>query len=199
MTTEEKITSNLGGSTKYTWDDTVAAIGKDFSGGDETVADEVIEHASVARVCETWEIGNPIYWSEQTAKQLGYRGVVAPFSAIRYPFSAAGQWRPGDEARFPSPEPNASARSGGSYSRTAEEFPIPLHHHSVVTNWEIEFFEPACVGDRLTVRGDKLVNVVPKRTRAGVGAFVTRERGTYNQRGELVVRGRFTSFSYNRE
>ncbi|MDO8751312.1 MAG: MaoC family dehydratase N-terminal domain-containing protein [Dehalococcoidia bacterium] len=196
--TEEKITSNLGGNPKYTWDDAVAAIGKDFSGGSEQVAEEVIEHASVMRFCEPWEISNPIYWSEQAAKQLGYRGVVAPISSIRYPFSATGKWRPGVETRFPTQEPNASSHSSG-YSRGPEEIPIPLHHHSVVTNWEIEFFEPACVGDRLTVRGDKLVNVAPKRTRAGIGAFVTRERRTYNQRGELVVRGRFTSFSYNRE
>lgn len=195
---EEKITSNLGGNPKYTWDDAVAAIGKDFSGGSEQVADEVIEYASVVRFCEPWEIGNPIYWSEQAAKQLGYRGVVVPIGALRYPFSAAGQWRPGDETRFPSPEPNASYHPS-SYSSGPEELPIPLHHHAVVTDVEVELFEPACVGDRLTARGDKLVNVAPKRTRVGFGAFISREQRVYNQQGELVARIKFTTYSYNRE
>ncbi len=111
--TEEKITSNRGGNPKYTWDDTVAAIGRDFSGGIEQVAGEAIEYTGIVRCCEPWEIGTPIYWSEQTAKQLGYRGVVAPISSLRYPFSAEGQWRPGDETRFPSPELNVTYHPGG--------------------------------------------------------------------------------------
>ncbi|MEK7777038.1 MAG: MaoC family dehydratase N-terminal domain-containing protein [Chloroflexota bacterium] len=199
--TEEKITSNRGGSPKYTWDDTVAAIGRDFSGGVESVADEVIEYTAITRYCEPWEIGNSIYWSEQAAKGLGYRGAVVPWSALRLTFSSGGHWRPGHETRFPTPQRNATADSGRghSISVSGEEVPMPLYTNSINSGMEIELFEPACVGDRLTVRGDKLVNVIPKQTRVGFGAFHTRQRGIYNQRNELVALVRSTSYSYNAE
>ena len=197
--TEEKITPILGGNPKYTWDDTVAAIGKDFSGGNEILADEVIEYSSVVRLCEPWEISSPIYWSEQAAKQLGYRGVVVPWSGLRSTFSSKRQWKPGEESRFPSPDPDSSGRSSGpSFWPAGEELPVPPYHHNLVAETEMEFWEPAYVGDRLTVRGDKLVNVRPRQTRVGVGAFVTRERRVYNQRGELVATIRATNYNYNR-
>ena len=192
---EKKFTSNPLGNPKYTWDDTVGAIGKDFSGGNEILADEVIEYTSVVRLCEPWEIGNPIYWSEQVAKQLGYRGVVAPLSALRSTFLKASGWKPGQKTQFPTPEPNASF----PLHPTGEEIPMPPVTNGAFTNMEMEFFEPVCVGDRLTVRGDKLVNASLKRTRVGFGAFVTRERRAYNQRGELVARITGTTYCYNRE
>ncbi|MEK7777111.1 MAG: MaoC family dehydratase N-terminal domain-containing protein [Chloroflexota bacterium] len=195
---EEEISSNRGGNPKYTWDDFVAAVGKDFSGGNELVSDEVIEYSSVMRFCEPWEIGNPIYWSKQAANRLGYRGTVTPWSAIRLTFSTAGRWKPGDETHFPTPEPNASGPMH-TFSEGGEELPMPPYAYSIATNMRIEFFEPACVGDRLTARGEKLVNVVLKRTRVGFGAFHTRERRIYNQRGELVARVSSTSYSYNHE
>ena len=38
-------------------------------------------------------------------------------------------------------------------------------------------------------KGDKVVNVRPRQTRIGYGAFVNRANDIFNQRGELVARG----------
>ncbi|MSQ22747.1 MAG: hypothetical protein EXR53_05520, partial [Dehalococcoidia bacterium] len=133
---KEETTSNRGGNPKYTWDDTVAAIGKDFSGGKALVADEVIEYSSVTRFCTPWEMGAPIYWSEQAAKRLGYRAVVTPWSALRLAFSTAGRWRPGDETHFPTPEPNAAGPMH-TFSAGGEEIPMPPYGYSIATNMKI--------------------------------------------------------------
>lgn len=182
----------------YTWDDTIAAIGKNFSGGNELVADETIEYTAVVRFCEPWEIGNPIHWDKEIARRNGYRDVVVPWSAIRITFSSAGAWRPGDAARFTSPDPNASGWSV-RYQPHGEEVPMPPTRHAVVADMDLEFFEPVCVGDRLIVRGDKLVNVRPRKTRVGFGAFVTRQRRIYNQRHQMVAQISSTTYSYNPE
>ena len=82
--TEER---RMRGDPRYTWDDLVAAVGQDFATGDEHIADETISYNDVVRYCEPWEISNPIHWDEEAAKQMGYRGVVVPWSAIKQTFS----------------------------------------------------------------------------------------------------------------
>ena len=181
---------------QYTWDDTVAAVGKDFSGGKEHLADETISYNDVVRYCEPWEIGNLLYWDEAAAKQAGYRGVVVPWSAIRQTFSYGGAWRPGDPSRFPTPDLNASARFGAMQPE-AEPLPMPPTRQGVVTDIDMEFFEPVVVGDRVTVKGKKLISVRPRQTRIGVGGFYVTQSEYYSQQGDLVARVNFGMYSYN--
>ena len=180
---------------QYTWDDAVAAIGKDYSGGKNQVGQEEIAYNDVVRYCEVWEMGNPIYWDEAAAKQAGYRGVVVPWSSIKQTFTYNSFWRPGEPTRFPTQDLNVSmsnpARGQG------ERLPVPPTTTGVVTDVEIEFFESACVGDQLTVKGDKVVNVRPRQTRIGYGAFVNRANEIFNQRGDLVARVNQGVYSYN--
>ena len=180
---------------QYTWDDTIAAIGQDFSGGEEHTADEVIAYNDVVRYNEVWEFGNLLYWDEDVAKQAGYRGVVVPWSAIKQTFSYGRFWRPGQPTRFPTPDLHAS-QQGVSSAPQGIEVPRPQTSTGVFTDMVIEFFEPVCVGDQITVKGNKLVNVRPRETRIGVGAFVNRENEFYNQRGELVARANQGGYSY---
>ncbi len=184
------------GDPKYTWDDTVAAIGKDFSGGAVQVGQEKIDYATISRFCEPWEIGNPIYWYRDVAKQAGYRGVVAPWSSIKQTFTYSNLWRPGDPPRFSSNDPNADSRWAVVPDKRRKEVPLPPHSNGLVTEVQIEFFEPACVGDRLTVKGDKVANVRVRETRIGFGAFVNRENEIFNQRGELVARVNQGNYAY---
>lgn len=186
------------GDPRYTWDDAVAAIGKDIGEGDEVLADETIEYTTVVRFCEVWEIGNPIYWYEDVAKQAGYQGVAVPWSAIKQTFAYGGFWRPGQPTRFPL---SLGRDASGGLGRFAPrgQLPIPPTSQGLFTDLEVEFFAPVCVGDRLTQRGDKIVNVRPRKTRIGFGAFMNREHYIYNQRGELVARVNEGLFRYNRE
>ena len=187
------------GDAKYSWDDAIAAIGKDFSGGRVNVGQEKIEYTSVVRYCEVWEIGNPIYWYEDVAKQAGYKGVVAPWSSIKQTFTYTGFWRPGDPSHFPvGIDINANTFIAASpEEEEVERVPKPPTSQGIVTDLSIELFEPVLVGDTLTVKGSKLVNVRPRETRIGVGAFMNRESLVLNQRGELVVRLNQGGFSYN--
>ena len=186
-------------STDYTWEDAVAAVGLDLSGGEDMVADEVVEYTSVVRFCEPWEIGNPIHWDKRIARQAGYRNVVVPVSAVKQTFVFSGAWRPGQPTRFPvGMDKNAAARQA-SYLLQARPLPFPPTSQGFFTDAEIEFFEPVCVGDRLTVKGNKVISVRTRKTRVGYGAFYNRENLVYNQRGELVARANQGSYAYNPE
>ena len=66
----------------YPWEDTTAAVGTDYSGGKILVADERVEKAALARYCEAFEFGNPLYWDEEIAKRAGYRSRPARASAL---------------------------------------------------------------------------------------------------------------------
>lgn len=181
----------------YTWDDLVAAVGQDFSDGEVIVADETISSTDVARYCEPWEIGCPIYWDEEVAKTYGYRGIVVPWSAIKQTFSHSGFWRPGDPARFTTSDPDFKAKFG-RYTPQENGLPIPQTDQELVTHMKLEFFEPVVVGDRLHVKGRKLVEATPKQTSIGFGAFITLEAEVYNQLDQLVARVGEGLFRYDR-
>jgi len=196
--TQEKPVLMRRGDPKYTWDDTVKAIGKDFSGGKARPAQETVAPSAVARYCEVWEIGNPIYWDVKAAKQAGYGNVVVPWSSTQQTFTNDTFWRPGEPTRFPmSHGKDASAANPAPPEESEGLLPMPVHTNSVRTDMEIEFFEPVCVGDKLTSKGDKVVNVRPRTTRIGVGAFINWEFLVYNQRGALVARVVRGSYAYN--
>jgi acyl dehydratase len=65
-----------------------------------------------------------------------------------------------------------------------------------VTDLEVEYLRPLFLGDRVSQVSQKLLNVNPRRTRVGDGAFLTYESMFENQRGERVARQRMTSYSY---
>ncbi len=186
------------GDARYTWDDTIAAIGQDFSGGKDRIAQETIEATSVARYCEVWEIGNPVYWYEDAAKQAGYRGVVAPWSSIQQTFTYNSFWRPGQPSRFPvGTDINAMTSNATPLGEEEQSVPTPPTTQGIVTDIQIEFFEPVCVGDKIITRGSKLVSVRVRETRIGYGAFMNRETEFYNQSNQLVARMNRGGFSYN--
>ncbi len=195
--TQDRPATAQRGDASYTWDDTIAAIGQDFASGEEHVADEAIDYTAVERFCEPWEISNPIHWDKKVAKQAGYRGIVVPWSAIKQTFTYRGAWRPGDATRFPTTMNKDATARLGSFSPAGRPVPKPPTSTGIVTDIDIEFFEPVCVGDRLSVKGNKLVNVRPRATRIGEGAFMNRESEFYNQRGELVAKANSGGFSYN--
>ncbi len=195
--TQDRPAFTQRGDARYTWDDAMAAIGRDFSGGKVHVAQEKIEPTSVARYCEVWEIGNPIYWYKDAAKQAGYRGVVVPWSSTYQTFTNTSFWRPGQPSRFPvGTDKNLGAVNTAPREDAEEPVPMPITLQGVVTDIQIEFFEPLVMGDRLTAKGSKLVNVRVRETRIGYGAFMNRESEFYNQRGQLVARINRGTFTY---
>lgn len=182
---------------EYTWDDLEAAIGQDFSGGVERTGIEPVEWSTIRRYCEPLELDCPIHYDEETAKSLGYRGVVAPISSVSSTFASQGVWRPGDLTRWPEKDAHGLAKRYESENVALPRVPAPPTTAAFVTDIEVEYFEPVCVGDRLTSKGRKLVSVVMRETSVGYGSFTVFESEIYNQRGELVAKLRNGGYQYN--
>lgn len=178
------------------WQPLIDAIGQDFSGGIKQEAIEDVERSSVRRYCEPLEFDCPLHHDEAAAKRAGYRGIVAPFSGITQTWINDGLWRPGDRTLYPTADPNVNARVHIEKRTSAPEPPQPPTSSAFATDIEIEYFEPVCVGDRLTASGRRLLSVLPKETSVGRGAFTLWEREVHNQRGELVAQIRSGTYSY---
>lgn len=178
------------------WQPMIDVIGQDFSGGLTQQAIEEVERTGVRRYCEPLEFDCPLHHDAGVAQQHGYRGQVAPFSGITQTWLNDGMWRPGDVSLYPTAEPNHNARHNIKRQETAPEPPAPPTSSAFATDIEIEYFEPVCVGDRLTATGRKLLSVLPKETSVGRGAFMQWEREVRNQRDELVARIRNGGYSY---
>ena len=66
----------------------------------------------------------------------------------------------------------------------------------VATNNGWEFFRPLRVGDRLSTKGRLASISAEKKTRTGVGFFVTNETTYLNQKGEVVSKQSFTTYHF---
>ena len=139
---------------QHVWDEARAAVGRDFSGGAVVEAIDEIELGSVRKLCEPLELDCPLHHDEQVARAHGYRGVLAPLSGVTSTWISTGTWRPGDPTQYPTNEANADIRHSGSAPLPP---PFPSTVSRFVTDLDVEYFEPACVGDRLTSRGRKLL------------------------------------------
>ena len=180
---------------EYTWDDLAAAIGQDFAAVDVPgVADEV-EQGAIRKYCEPLEFDCPLHYDDEVARKYGYKGVLAPYSAIHQTFASVPIWRPGEPTRWPSADPDAfTVREPAN---APPPLPMPPTTASFVSDMEIEYLAPVYLGDRLRVQGNKLVAATPRKTSIGFGAFLIFEREVRNQRGELVAKVRNGSFRYN--
>lgn len=180
---------------EYTWADLEAAIGQDFSGGEERTGADLVEWSGIRRFCEPLELDCPLHYDEGVAKSHGYRGVVLPVSAVNSTYTAPPVWKPGDLTRWDVKDAHATFRRDPAPN--APPLPMPPTTAGFATDIEIEYLEPVCAGDRLTVKGRKLVSVNVRETSVGFGAFMVFESRIYNQRGELVAVQRNGSYSYN--
>ncbi len=176
------------------WDETAAAIGRDLSGGETQVAADLVEAGAIRRYCEPLEFDCPLHHDEATARDAGYRGILAPVSGISSRWTRGSLWEPGESTKYPSAERDADMirRPEGRMS----SLPGPRMPRTFATDVEVEYGAPVCVGDRLTTSGLTLVSVVPKETSVGRGAFVTTESAIHNQMGELVATVRHGGFHY---
>jgi len=189
----------MRGDPNVTWEDTAKHIGEDYSGGIIMVADERVDKVMLSRYCEPAEIGNPLYWDEEVARMAGYRSQVVPWAMVKEVPTYGGNWRPGQPTRFPldvdmdfqSQLANRQPSAGGP--------PVPPTNAGFFTDMTIEFFEPVCLGDRLTTMGRVLHHVTPRETRVGIGAFIGYDTSYFNQFGQIVARATQGTYSFVRK
>ena len=74
---------------------------------------------------------------------------------------------------------------------------VPLPGDTIINiSTDSEFFRPMKAGDRLTVE-EEVVDITPeKRTRIGIGHFITTQSTFRNQHGELAARNRNVLFRF---
>ena len=183
---------------EHTWEDLVAAIGQDFSGGEVREAADPIDRSMIRRYCEPLEDDCPLYYDEEVAKKHGYKGIIVPWSAVTS-LTTAAIWNPGDSTRWPVTDKDYTATIRPAGERTegkAIPLPMPKTNAGFATDVEIEYLLPVYIGDRLSSRGSKLVSVTLRETRVGYGAFTVREGEIINQRGEVVAKTRNGAYAY---
>ena len=181
---------------EYTWDDTANAVGQDFSGGVERVAADTVERTTIRRFLEPVELDCPLHYDDDVAKAHGFEGIIAPWSSINATFTRAPIWEPGQGSRWDSNDPDGLFKVDAEEDVTPE-IPKPVTTTGFATDIEIEYIQPVYVGDKLTVKGRKLVSVAVKTTSVGHGAFMVWESEIYNQKNELVAVQRNGGYQYN--
>lgn len=175
--------------TPVTWEDTRAWIGRSLSVPEGGACDPV-EAGTIRRWLEVLEFGCPLHYDEKAAKDAGYKGIFAPYTMLQT-YSSPANWQPGQPTLWQSDHPNLTMRAQAKQS----EIPMP-GTCSFVTDVEIEYVQPLYLGDRVSLRERRLVNVNPKHTRVGEGAFLTWENRFCNKDGDLVAVGRTSSYVY---
>lgn len=170
--------------TPGTWQDAQAWLDKELS---RMTGCEHVNLAGIRRKLEVLSFDSPLYRDEQTAREHGYRTIPSPVS-MTATWSLPAYWQEG--------EPPLGTRV------VMPPFPlvkIAAPGTAVMgTDVESEYFEPVYVGDRITCV-NRLIAIVHKTTRLGVGAFMTVESTYTKQTGEVVCIERFTSFRYTPE
>ncbi len=175
--------------TTLTWEDTRAWIGRSLS-VHEGAAYDAVEVSTIRRWLEVLEFGCPLHYDEKAAQKAGYEGIFAPHTMLQT-YASPANWLPGQDSLWHSDHRNFTMRAQAKQS----EIPTP-GTHSFVTDIEIEYFQSLYVKDRVSLKERRLLDVNPKRTRVGEGAFLTWESRFCNESGELVALGRTSSYVY---
>jgi acyl dehydratase len=136
---------------------------------------ERVSESDVRRYVNATGDRNPLWLDDEFARSAGYRARVVP------PLMIAELYR-------------RIAGSSGTHSDNVwEAMPLPEEYtQSRNAQAEFEWLEPVYVGDQLGVVF-RIVDIVSRNTRAGVGIFITRELEFQREGGQVVVRVRQTS------
>jgi len=132
---------------------------------------------------ETVEDANPLYNDREYARSRGFKDIIAQpgmnICTLTMPY------------RWPMKSFHRTRQLLHFEMKELLEQPV-----GILANYEMKFFLPVEIGDRLSTTGH-LVNISDyKRTRLGDGYFTTLVTSYYNQRDELVSQAHTNLFSY---
>ena len=174
------------------WAETKEFVGRDILLEPKTGI-EPVERSAIRRQMEVLEMDCPLHFDDAVAKQYGYGGVFAPMHMVQT-FQVSSLWQPGTPSIWTTDEKHFTV-SGTGRAGKVEQVPTP-GTAGFVTDLEVEFLKPLYVGDRVTQVTQTLLDVNPRKTRVGDGAFTTYESFYENQSGERVARQKMTSYTY---
>lgn len=138
-----------------------------------------VEH--IEHFAEGIEDPNPLYWSDEFGKQTRWGGRIAPWGVVMLTMEH-NVWRP--------------AWMGERKGHDMFFFTVPLPGNRLLaTDYEVECYEPMRPGDHI-FKNEKLIDIIPKTFRIGVGHQMVVDTFYRNQKGELCVKDRRTVFRY---
>jgi acyl dehydratase len=164
-------------------DETERWIGREhgFAGVDE------VSRNDIRRKLEVYCFHCPLHDDDEAARAHGYRGLVAPRTLTPL-WAMPAYWTPGGP---PAWGPGLAEKPGGVRIEVPNPFAKAVNAAS-----EWEYFEPLYLGDRLCGSW-KLIEVKPRQTRLGNGAFLTFETQIHKTTGERVAITRNTLLRYD--
>ena len=167
------------------WAPMLARVGQDFAQGAIRWGADAVEAGAVRRYVEVLEFDCPLHQGPDA---------VAPSTSLAT-FTLPPMWSAGQPPVFTSDARNAEPERSPLKGMRPEGMPPTTAY--MATDYEVDYLQPAHLGDRLGRRGNRLVRCEPKATKVGRGAFTTWEYEIVNQREEVVARCRFGMYHYN--
>ena len=156
-------------------------VGRTLDAGDGEI---VVEEGYIRPWLEATENANPLYWDDQTAREIT-GGPIAPPSMLSVWMRPLG-WRPGrDQARMPLQ----------LHFDLKEAFELP---EGVVAENEMTFHAPLRPGDRVRVTESVREIGDERTTKLGTGRKWIIDVTYTNQNGELVGVETYRMFGYRR-
>ena len=149
-----------------TYEDALKMVGKP---GNRVVAEFSVNWEMIKVFCALEEDGNPSFWDEEYAnKQWG--GIIAP-PGLLLTWGMSLQWHPDKERQ---------------HYFVAMKVPLP-GDTLINVGTTTELHRHLYLGDRIAAE-DRLIDVSEeKRTRLGVGHFLTTQANFFNQKDELIA------------
>jgi len=138
---------------------------------------EIMSASDVRRYVDATGDANPLWLDDDFARAAGYRGRLLPPTLVGWvPFSIK--------------EGESAASADATDLRRQLPFP-PGYTNVRNAGSESEWLHPAYVGEQLLTQS-RVVDIVARQGRAGLGIYVSQEEEISNSVGEVVMRGRHT-------
>lgn len=154
-----------------------------------------VDASSLRRYLEPLEFDCRLHTDAAIARANGYPDVIAPVTAL-VSYTMQPVWRPGSPSVFTSHERNAQPSVGPAGDLPRFPGAPPRYSAYFGTDFELHVVRPAVLGERLGRRGSRLLEVIPKETSVGRGAFVKWETEIVVESLEVIARFITQVFAY---
>jgi acyl dehydratase len=148
--------------------------------GRETAARplELVSASDIRRYVDATEDANPLWLDDEFARSKGYRGRLLPPTLVAWePFS---RWTGANSTDYQGDD-------------LIKQLPLPANYTDMRNaGTEIEWLRPVHLGEALAARS-RIVDIVTRQGKSGLGIYVTREEQTLDSAKEIVLLRRQTT------
>jgi acyl dehydratase len=139
---------------------------------------ELVSASDIRRYVDATEDANPLWLDDEFAKSKGYRGRLVPPTLVAWePFS---RWTGANSTDYQGDD-------------LIKQLPLPENYTDMRnTGTEIEWLRPVELGESLSARS-RIVDIVVRQGKAGLGIYVTREEQILDAAREIVLLRRQTT------